>query len=160
MPGRPVGAAVLSLTGGLVVLLFGPISWAIGFCSACVEPRNAIPAAIEGFLIIAAGAGMYLDPTRHRVWGGAVIALSILSLLPLLGGFFIGMTLGIAGGALGVVWKPTGWPSTMPGPLLPATPGGTVAASAPPVGANRFCGHCGTQLPPGSTFCGRCGARA
>jgi len=80
MPGRPVGAAVLSLTGGLVVLLIGPIIWALGFCFACVEPRHAIPAAIEGFRIIAAGAGLYLDPTRHRVRGGAVVAFSIFSL--------------------------------------------------------------------------------
>ena len=41
------------------------------------------------------------------LWGGVIIVFSFLGILGGMGGFMIGLVLGIVGGALALAWSPT-----------------------------------------------------
>ena len=45
-------------------------------------------------------------PRRVRVGSAIVVALNVVTIYSSAGGFIIGLVLGVAGAALGLVWKP------------------------------------------------------
>lgn len=58
---------------------------------------------LTGVAVLLAALMLVKMPSRHKTWGILILVFSILSFLTL-GGLFVGMTLGIVGGAL--AWKP------------------------------------------------------
>ena len=89
------------LAGALV--LWGPTN----LLRLAMLPGNSIwSGLLVGALILVMGVIQLLAPSYALITGAIAIVLSLISLIVALGGFGIGMLLGIIGGSLGVAWKP------------------------------------------------------
>lgn len=66
---------------------------------------------ISGIIVLVGAIMTYARPKRAPTWGLLVLVFSILSFFGM-GGFFIGAILGIVGGVLAMVWKPTVAPAS------------------------------------------------
>ena len=83
-----------------------------------------------GVLLIACGLLLWLNPAHRTFYAIAGVLLAVLSFIASnLGGFFIGMLLGIIGGSMGFGWTPS---ADQPArrPLDPPRHGGRVMAAA------------------------------
>jgi hypothetical protein len=77
-----------------------------------------------GALLIAAGTALLVNPVHRSFYGIAGIILGIASFpASNLGGFFLGMLLAIAGGALGYAWAPAAGDGTGARPIAADGPG-------------------------------------
>lgn len=107
----PTAAFVLSLIGGIFVLLAGVVIGVIGF--ALTLPLGGFGAALGllgiawGVIIIIGAVMMNSRPEQHTMWGVIVLVFSFVSFVGAIGGFFIGFLLALIGGILGITWKPT-----------------------------------------------------
>jgi len=150
---KPTAAFILSLLGGIFILLGGIFPAVIGaYCGAFTSMLEPIvPGAawlgaltfifmalgvIFGIIVIVGSIMIYQAvPSRVKVGSILVIVFSIISLFVAGGGgFFVGLILGLIGGILGLVWKP------------PAPP--------PPT---RICPNCGAQIDASYNVCPYCG---
>lgn len=77
-------------------------------------------------------------PAWHVTWGSLILVFSVLSAFGAMGGFGIGLILGVIGGALAIAWR-------LGAVLPPAAPAG------------RFCPHCGRAIAMNARFCAYCG---
>ena len=108
---KPTAAFVLSLIGGIFILLAGVFLGFVGF--AITLPLGGFGAALGflgllwGILVIVGAIMINSKPDQHVAWGVIVLVFSILSWVGALGGFFIGFLLGLIGGILAIAWKPT-----------------------------------------------------
>ncbi len=59
-----------------------------------------------GSLVVFSAVMLYLRPRQHVVWSVLVLVFSLGSVFSS-GGFFAGLVLGVIGGILGIIWKPT-----------------------------------------------------
>ncbi|MBS7639876.1 MAG: zinc ribbon domain-containing protein [Candidatus Bathyarchaeia archaeon] len=153
MSEKPTAAFVLSLLGGIFILLGGVLYAVIGaYCGALIGALEPIaPGAtwigawifilmalgvIFGIIVIVGSIMIYqAEPNKVKIGSILVIVFSILSLFVAgYGGFFIGLILGLIGGILGLVWKP----------------------SAPPP-PTRICPNCGAQIDASYNVCPYCG---
>lgn len=132
---RPTGGFVLSLIGGLIILLVGALLYvAASFFSLFIGAASSAGATttglvgismtigtmgiigvVCGLLVMVFGILMFVMPKYHLIWGVLVLVLSLVSILGL-GGFILGMILGIVGGILGIVFKPSA-PMVAPPPM-------------------------------------------
>lgn len=125
MSERPTAAFVLSLISGILVLLTGILmlvaadlisSLGGGHMPGMPYPPELIGSLITvigvvglifGILILVGATMIYSgEPSKVRIGSILVLIFSILSLLTVGGGFFIGFILGLIGGILGLIWKP------------------------------------------------------
>jgi len=60
---------------------------------------------ISGIVILVGAVMMYTQPTKTSTWGAIVFAFSVASLIGM-GGFYVGLILGVVGGVLAITWKP------------------------------------------------------
>jgi hypothetical protein len=107
---RPRTGFILSLVGGVIVLLFGV---AMAFFEAIVSSfiiRGT--GALFGSYGMLCGIGMMIGGTmmnwrakQHTTWGAIVVVFSFLS-LGATGGLIAGFFLGLLGGVLGITWRP------------------------------------------------------
>ncbi len=123
---------VLSLVGGVIVLVFGIVnsvwfassapSWDgfggwmggmignyHGFMGSYASSYGfmtgiSIVGLISGVIIIISAVMLRVNPRQHVIWGALIVAFSALSFLGM-GGFFIGAILGIVGGALALSYR-------------------------------------------------------
>ncbi|HZO71734.1 MAG TPA: DUF6114 domain-containing protein [Ktedonobacteraceae bacterium] len=101
---RPFAGAILMILAGLLVL-WGPVS----LMRFALFPGNLIWAGLlVGALLVTMGLIQLFAPSYALITGAIGIVLSLISLIVALGGFGLGMILGLIGGALGVAWKPKG----------------------------------------------------
>lgn len=62
---------------------------------------------IFGLIVIISALMLNNKPEQHSTWGTLIIVFSVLSIFgSAMGGFGIGLILGLIGGILGVTWKP------------------------------------------------------
>jgi len=112
----PSTAFVLSLIGGIFILLAGLVNAAlyafIGGAVLSVFPGLgalfiglAVLALIFGLLIIVGAIQMRSKPESAHTWGILIIIFSVLSFVGG-GGFFIGFLLALIGGILALTWRP------------------------------------------------------
>lgn len=121
MSEKPTAAFILSLIGGILILLAGIVFAAFfGILGVAMFFVPGIGIPLAGFLIVLGilglifgilvivGALMINSGEKRRVTTGSIIVLvfSILSLFTVGGGFIIGFILGLIGGILGLAWKP------------------------------------------------------
>lgn len=119
---RPVPAFILSLVGGVLMLvggaaalawaLVGPWTWWRGMMMPWMMMwwmpwLWVIPVAVG----IASGAVMtigailiYVRPEQSQMWGVLILIFSIVGLIGM-GGFIIGSVLGLIGGILALTWR-------------------------------------------------------
>jgi hypothetical protein len=73
-----------------------------------------------GLIMIVGAFMMYSKPTSAKMWGIIVLILSILSWVTAVGGIVIGFLLGLIGGILAMVFKPSAAGATPPpAPMSP-----------------------------------------
>jgi hypothetical protein len=131
---RPQIAFILSLIGGILILLGGGVSsmWFMfggfgiggmmggfsgmmggfqGMMGSLGIPFGFISGLfliglVSGIIITIGAVMLNARPSEHNAWGMIILVFSIISLLGM-GGFLVGAILGIVGGALAISWKPT-----------------------------------------------------
>lgn len=120
MSEKPTAAFVLSLIGGIFILLSGLVVAVVlgifGGAISMVPGMEFMGGAIALFgllglifgILVIVGAVMMNSGVQSKVKTGSVIVLvfSILSLVTVGGGFLIGFILGLIGSILGLTWKP------------------------------------------------------
>lgn len=109
MEEKPTAAFILSLIGGIFVLLGGI---GLAFLGAIIAlftfGAGAILGifAIFGIIIIIGAIMMYTKPRSAKTWGIIVLILGIISLIGIVTA--LGGILSLIGGILAIVWKPSG----------------------------------------------------
>jgi Family of unknown function (DUF6114) len=178
---KPTAAFVLSLLGGIFVLIGGLVQTFLGaFISSIGMATGASNATgvgstfgilgmVSGVLMIMGGVLMYARPQTHTMWSAIVLVLSLVSLATsTVGGFFIGFILGLIGAILGLKFKPTMTPGALPGqsmrPMSMGSPSmGSMSnfGASSPAGSGAIgtsCRSCGGSIPAGASRCPNCGA--
>jgi hypothetical protein len=106
---RPFWGGLLLLLAGLEMLLI-PLSGVLvkGQIKLVLYVGiGGVFGILIGGLLIACGLALWYNPAHKTFYGIAGVLLALLSFIGTnLGGFFIGMLLGIIGGALGFAWTP------------------------------------------------------
>jgi len=121
---KPTGAMVLSVVGGIFILLGGITLLFVGAILAALlgafvgsfsflgpDPiaivnTMGILGVVFGLIDMALGIVMFVKPGLSKVLGAVVLVVSLVSIIAL-GGFFLGLILGVVGGILGLLWKPS-----------------------------------------------------
>ena len=63
---------------------------------------------IFGAIVIVSALMLNRKPEQHSTWGVLIVLFSVLSMLGgAMGGFGLGLVLGLIGGILAITWKPT-----------------------------------------------------
>jgi len=164
---KPTAAFVLSLIGGIFVLLGGIFVAFVGSIISSISVVGAgsagstvliigVVGVIFGLIMIVGGVMMYSKPSSAKMWGVIVLVLSILSWVVAAGGLFIGFLLGLIGGILALVFKPAMAPTAMPPSGMGTMPTSTMGSMGSIGGTN--CRNCGASIPAGATKCPSCGA--
>lgn len=150
----PITPFVLSLVAGVFILLgaFMPLVFMSSFGSmGDMMEGSGMPGMMGtgsiimrivglafGGVVLYSAIMLNARPAWHVTWGSLILIFSVLSVFGAMGGFGIGLILGVIGGALAIAWRP--------GAALPPT--------AP---AGRFCPHCGRAIAMDARFCAYCG---
>lgn len=129
---RPTTAFILSLIGGIFILLGGGMISMIGSYGFGGMMRGfsgyggmmspgfgmmggsgngfgflGIVGLIFGLIVIISAFMLNSKPEQHSTWGTLIVLFSVLSIFgSAMGGFGIGLILGLIGGVLAVTWKP------------------------------------------------------
>jgi hypothetical protein len=116
---RPFWGGLLLLLGGLEMLLI-PLTGVLarGQIKLVIYVGiGGVFGILIGALLIACGLALWFSPVHKTFYAIAGLLLSLLSFIGTnLGGFFIGMLLGIVGGSLAFAWTPGLVPETEPAP--------------------------------------------
>ncbi|MFY1678910.1 DUF6114 domain-containing protein [Streptomyces sp. WMMC905] len=131
--GRPFWAGLLTLSGAL------PIAWSpyttltLGHLTIAMATPAGAGSLIIGVLLVTLGLTMWFRPAVRVFAGGAAIVLALVSLVVSnFGGYLIGFTLALIGGALSLSWAPVSLRRTGRG--IPGRPG--CPCGAPTTGAS------------------------
>ncbi len=126
-------AYVISLVGGLIILLFSlvnaiwfgygaPIDSGFGnFMQGAMGGNHnfmgmyasstgffttiSIVSLVCGVIVIFASLALRLHPEEHVIWGIVIVVFSAISFVGM-GGYFVGAGFGIIGGAIALTYKP------------------------------------------------------
>jgi len=124
----PKTAAILTIVGGVFVLLGGLALAAIGaifsFLLGGLTGLFFIGLVI-GILILVFGVLMFVKPEMKLIWGILTIIMAIVSIPFAFGGFLIGFILSLIGGIMAITYK-----VREPTPMM--YPPGTMAPPPPP----------------------------
>ena len=108
MEEKPTGAFILSLIGGIFVLLGGLALGALGTVIAIFTYGAGFVLwifALFGIVIIIGAVMIDSYPSYARAWGVAILILGIISLVGIVTA--LGGLLSIIGGALAMAWNPS-----------------------------------------------------
>ena len=71
-----------------------------------LNPHDTEP-MIFGAIVIISAVILNSKPEQHSTWGTLIVIFSVLSVFgSAMGGFAIGLILGLIGGILAITWKP------------------------------------------------------
>ncbi len=109
----PSIAVILSIIGGILILISGLVLFGVGIAGAPVVPGVGVSVLLGagvwgiicGIIVIVAGYMVSSRPMSHSAYGIIVLIFSILSFAES-GGYIIGGVLGIIGGLWAIFWKP------------------------------------------------------
>ena len=105
MSEKPTTAFIISLIGGIFILLGGLIWAALGTLLAFFTGLGFLLYlfVVFGIVIIAGSLMINSNPSSARTWGGIIIVLGVISLIGVTTTF--GGILSIVGGALALSWR-------------------------------------------------------
>lgn len=87
--------------GGMMGTGFGMLRFAFG--------AMGVLGLIFGAIVIISALMLNNKPEQHQTWGSLIVLFSALSIFgSAMGGFGVGLVLGLIGGILAITWKPTG----------------------------------------------------
>src|SRR5207245_3524793 len=128
MAEKPTAAFVLSLIGGIFILLGAIVIMAlasligsfmiIGGGDPALAYIYGAVGLIFAILVLVGAVMLWMKPQQHVVWGVVVLLFSLFSIITT-GGFFIGLIFGLIGGLLGIVWNPPAPMASMAPPNIP-----------------------------------------
>ncbi len=108
----PTAAVTLSLIGGLIILLSAIVIAVFGLAYLFFNPGLGFSAliigilgGIDGLVIISSAGGLRTAPGQHIAFGTSIVVFSLLALILVGGGFFIGSIFAFIGGILALIWK-------------------------------------------------------
>ena len=128
---RPVAPFILGLLGGILILLgalvmsmfaFATLNMMgmMGMMSLTMAGFSGGMAMMMGYslaftifglasgaLVILGSVMLYNRPSESQIWSALILTFSILSIFGGMGGFMVGLSLGVLGGVFGLVWKPS-----------------------------------------------------
>lgn len=85
--------------GGMMGSGFGMMGYAFGIMGFL--------GVIFGAIVIISALMLNTKPHEHTTWGTLILIFSVLSIFgSMMGGFGVGLILGIIGGILAITWKP------------------------------------------------------
>lgn len=100
---RPVVPGLVTVLGGLVI---GYVPMMVALKFALVPGNYMFVGVIFAILVVLSGLFAVGKPEFSSFFGALAIAVSVLSLVGALGGFFVGLLIGITGGSLLYAWQP------------------------------------------------------
>ena len=151
----PDVAFVLSLIGGIFVVLIGLIVMLVGaaltFMVGGLGGIFGLLGVIWGAVIIYSAVQIKLNPSQHSTWGVLIIVFSLVSWIGAFGGLIIGFLLALIGGILALAWNQTTTNAPTAYSPQPSTSQPTVARSYPQSGQSealdkKYCPYRGKQL--------------
>lgn len=102
---RPFWAGFITMLAGLEII-YAPRA-TLGDLSLTIGATALTDAWIIGLLLIILAIGVWVQPEVRGIIGAMVIVLALGSFLKInLGGWFIGVLLGLVGGAMAIAWSP------------------------------------------------------
>jgi uncharacterized protein DUF6114 len=148
---RPSAPFILSILGGVFILLGGLVEFSLYASNSSSLSFFGIAIWLAGITGVVLGPGIILfaalfyQTTSHTaLYGSLILGFSVASFFSFGGGLFFGLVLGVVGGILTIVWKPTPvWMGYYP--------------AIPPIPTFRTCLKCGRAVPLDSRFCAYCG---
>ncbi len=85
--------------GGMMGTGFGMMGFALG--------AMGVLGIIFGVIVVISALMLNSRPEQHSTWGSLIVLFSVLSIFgSAMGGFGIGLILGLIGGILAITWKP------------------------------------------------------
>jgi Family of unknown function (DUF6114) len=128
---RPFWGGLLVLLAGLPILYFPYANLDIGTLSLHLATSAGAASLLIGLLMIALGISSWFQPHIRIFAGLAALVLSLVSIpMSNLGGFGMGLLLGLLGGGLLCSWAPLKQPATAPMPELVFPPSDPAAGDA------------------------------
>ncbi len=104
---RPFWAGLFTLLGGFPIAYFPYADLRLGNVSLAMATTGGAGALIIGVLLITLGLALWFQETIRVFAGVAAILLALVSIpVSNLGGFFMGFSLSMIGGALALAWVP------------------------------------------------------
>lgn len=100
---RPFWGGVFAVLGGLelIAIPLAPLPLVVH------QGMAGVASWLIGALLVTAGVLMWAQPAQRSFYGVLAVLLSLASFLTSnFGGFFVGLLLGLVGGALGFAWSP------------------------------------------------------
>ncbi len=61
---------------------------------------------ISGIIVVISSMMLNSEPENHAKWGTLILIFSVLSIFGGIGGYGIGLILGVIGGVLAITWRP------------------------------------------------------
>jgi len=58
-----------------------------------------------GVMVILGSVMVYTHPSESQLWGAIILAFSVVSIIGGMGGFLVGLVLGVVGGVLALTWR-------------------------------------------------------
>lgn len=122
---KPIAAFIISLIGGIFIILGGLTTIAMMSAWSWIIMRRMMHwwfaprifiwigafGLISGIIVVISALMLNFEPEKHIAWGTLILLFSVLSIFGGIGGFAVGLILGIIGGILALTWKPKQQPS-------------------------------------------------
>ncbi|MFJ6794290.1 DUF6114 domain-containing protein [Streptomyces sp. NPDC091268] len=104
---RPFWAGLFTLLGGIPIMYFPYADLRLGNVSFAMATTAGSTSLIIGILLVTLGLVLWFQQGARVFAGVAAILLALVSLpMSNLGGFFIGFTASMVGGAMALAWVP------------------------------------------------------
>jgi len=89
---------MMGMMGGMMTVMgFGGFGFFLGMGALGL---------VSGIIVLLGAVMLHSQPHQAYTWGIIILVFSVLSLFGM-GGFIVGSILGVVGGALALIWKPT-----------------------------------------------------
>ncbi|MCX4746703.1 DUF6114 domain-containing protein [Kitasatospora sp. NBC_01287] len=127
---RPFWGGLLSVLGGLPILYFPYAHLTLSGVTMAMSTTAGAGSLVIGLLMMALGVSAWFQPATRFFCGIAVTILALISIpVSNLGGFVLGLLLGLIGGGLLCSWAPLKEPKAAAAPPVEAGVAMSVAAT-------------------------------
>jgi len=130
--GKPVAPFILGLIAGIFIFLGAIVMSMFAFGTASMmgsmggamsgmmsnmyagmsmgmmmgfAPALTVVGIASGVMVILGSVMVYTHPSESQLWGAIILAFSVVSIIGGMGGFLVGLILGVVGGVLALTWR-------------------------------------------------------